>query len=446
MSKNDGYVVIKFLEIRFADPISSLKLINNNYVVTGTMMGRVNLYNIRENKVINLCELNSENISDIAYNEKEKNIYIGVGDEEIKVFSLNQLSTETIPENNSISVYDSDLIHTNNCENAFILLSPESLFRIQLPQIDEGTIKITTLESQYEIKYFNELEDYNKSSHIKNALPTTNYTVPFDFDGKRFLWVEFLSSTQRNICVANIPLLSIDKPYKCDLNKTIGHICQAKLLPNNRIFIVHTLNKCEIRALDEKFSILEQFEHIGEEVLAVDICINEEKEVEKMINPNGLGTEDIIFHKNKIINKNSINDVEEDKKIISKKNKEDEINTNRILETSDNAKKNGNERDEESGNNEYLYIKQNVKKEKIIDIDDICITTLDVDGNVNLFKNKKEKTLFNLYNIKSICKDHKDKQFFSMGYAYYIKSNLNYICVSSDHGCYVIKAIDDSSN
>ena len=445
MSKNDGYVVIKFLEIRFADPISSLKLINNNYVVTGTMMGRVNLYNIIENKVINLCELNSENISDIAYNEKEKNIYIGVGDEEIKVFSLKQLSTDTIPENNSISVYDSDLIHTNNCENAFILLSPESLFRIQLPQIDEGTLKIATLESQYEIKYFNEMEDYNKSEHIKNALPTTNYTVPFDFDGKRFLWVEFLSSTQRNICVANIPLLSTDKPYKCDLNKTIGHICQAKLLPNNRIFIVHTLNKCEIRALDEKFSLLEQFEHIGEEVLAVDICIKEEKEVEKISNPNGLGADDIIFHKNKIINKNSINNVEEDKKVI-KKNKEDEINTNRILETSDNANKNKNERDEESGNNVYLYIKQNVKKEKIIDIDDICITTLDVDGNVNLFKNKKEKTLFNLYNIKSICKDHKDKQFFSMGYAYYIKSNLNYFCVSSDHGCYVIKANDDSSN
>ena len=445
MSKNDGYVVIKFLEIRFADPISSLKLINNNYVVTGTMMGRVNLYNIIENKVINLCELNSENISDIAYNEKEKNIYIGVGDEEIKVFSLKQLSTDTIPENNSISVYDSDLIHTNNCENAFILLSPESLFRIQLPQIDEGTLKIATLESQYEMKYFNEMEDYNKSEHIKNALPTTNYTVPFDFDGKRFLWVEFLSSTQRNICVANIPLLSTDKPYKCDLNKTIGHICQAKLLPNNRIFIVHTLNKCEIRALDEKFSLLEQFEHIGEEVLAVDICIKEEKEVEKISNPNGLGADDIIFHKNKIINKNSINNVEEDKKVI-KKNKEDEINTNRILETSDNANKNKNERDEESGNNVYLYIKQNVKKEKIIDIDDICITTLDIDGNVNLFKNKKEKTLFNLYNIKSICKDHKDKQFFSMGYAYYIKSNLNYFCVSSDHGCYVIKNTDDSSN
>ena len=444
MSKNDGYVVIKFLEIRFADPISSLKLIDNKYVVTGTMMGRINFYNIEENKVINLSELNSENISDISYDDKEKNIYIGVGDEEIKVYSLNQISTETIPQNNSINVYESEMQHTDNCENAFILLSPKSLFRIQLPHIDEGTLKIITIDSDYDLKYFNDVEDFNKNKNIKTALPTTNYTVPFDFDGERFLWVEFLSSTQRNICVSNIPLLQVEKPYKYDLNKTIGHICQAKLLPNNRIFIVHSLNKCEIRAIDNKFTLLEQFEHIGEEVLGVDIYINEERDGGKIPNSNGMGAQETIFHKNRIINKRSINDIEEDKKE-SKKSKEDEINTNRILETSENPNKNKNGKEEKNGNDEYLYIKQNSKKEKIVEIEDICITTLDIDGNVNLFKNKRERTLFNLYDIKSISKDHKDKQFFSMGYAYYIKSNLNFILISSDHGCYVIKANDNST-
>ena len=71
---------------------------------------------------------------------------------------------------------------------------------------------------------------------------------------------------------------------------------------------------------------------------------------------------------------------------------------------------------------------------------------MDIDGNVNLFRNKKEETLFNLYRIKDISQDHKDKHFFSMGYAYYIKSNLNYFCISSDHGCYVIKGNDDNNN
>lgn len=436
MSKKDGFICVYFMPIRFADPISSLKLINN-YVITGTMMGRINLYNITEKKLVPLSELNSENISDIAYNEKEKKIYIGVGDEEIKLYFADLLSTDTIPQNQVLSVYDSDLQHTNNCENAFILLSPESLFRIQLPQIDEGTLKIKKIESQYDIRYFNDEKELNKDN-IKPTLPTTNYTVPFDFDGQRFLWVEFMSSTERNICVSPIPLFDDRDIYKKDLNKSIGHICQAKLLPNDRIFFVHSLNKCEIRVLDDNFTLLEKFEHIGEEVLAIDICLNFDNEI-----PKSNGMEDVIFHKNKISDKKIKN--EEDKKEI-KKNKEDEINTNRIMETSENVNRNRNAKEEENGNNEYLYIKQNISNEKSIDIKDMCITTLDIDGNVNLFQNKKEKTLFNLYDLKTISKDHKDKNFFSMGYAYYIKTNLNHFCISSDHGCYVIQPNDSDNN
>jgi hypothetical protein len=400
------------------------------------MMGRVNLYNISENKEKSLCELNSENISDISYNDKEKAVYIGIGDEEIRKYNLDQLTTES-PQYDPINVYDSDLQHTNNCENAFILLSPESLFRIQLPQIDEGTLKIVTMESQYEIRNFNEEDEINKSI-IKSTLPTTNYTVPFDFDGKNFLWVEFLSSTQRNICVSNIPLLQTEKPYKIDLDKSIGHICQAKLLPNNRIFIVHSLNKCEIRYLDNKFTLLEQFQHIGEEVLGVDICINQNGD-----NKGSNGMEEIIVHKNRISN-NITNEIDEDRKD-KKKNKDNEINTNRILETSDNVNRNKNENNM-NGNDEYLYIKQNINKEKVVDMKDIAIVTLDIDGNVNLYKNKIESTLFNLCELNTICKDHKEKHFFSMGYAYYIKSNLNYFCISPDHGCYVIKGNDDNNN
>ena len=432
-----NYSLINLIEIRFADPISSMKL-TNNYVVIGTMMGRVKLCDIskkNEKNIIVLCDINSENISDIAYNEKEESFYVGIGDEEIKVFSLQQFSKDTISPSNSISIYDSDLQHTNKCENAFILLSPESFFRIQLPQIDEGTLKIEKIESQYEVKNFNENSIYN-DSNIQTGLttiPTTNYVVPFDFDGKRFLWVEFLSSTERNICVANVPLFNLDMLYKKDLNKNIGHICQAKLLPNKRVFIVHTLNKCEIRALDENFTLLEHFEHIGEEVLAVDICFNEEDC--KDIHSNGM--DEVIFHKNRI--DDEIRNEMLGEKVIVKRNKNDEINTNRILETSDNINKIRGEKEEENGNNQYLYIKQNIKKEKEVDIKDICITTLDIDGNVNLFRNKKEETLFNLNRIKDISQDHKDKHFFSMGYAYYIKSNLNYYCISSDHGCYVIK-------
>jgi len=60
------------------------------------------------------------------------------------------------------------------------------------------------MESSYEIKYFNSEDEKYDPNDIKPGIPTTNYTVPFDFNGKQFLWVEFLSGTQRNICLSNI--------------------------------------------------------------------------------------------------------------------------------------------------------------------------------------------------------------------------------------------------
>lgn len=414
MLQKNKYTLSKCIEIRFADPISCVKLLDN-YVVVGTMMGRIFLHPLNTESIITLSELNSENISDMSYNNTNNKLYIGVGDDEVKVYKLDNLVNNSSIQNDSISVYDKEYEHTSNCENAFIFLSPESLFRIQLFQIEEETLKIEKHESPYELKLFD--EEKSLSGEYKNTLPITNYTIPFDFDGEKFLYIEFLSSKNRNICVSNIPLLVSDNPYKKDLNKDIGHICQAKLLPNNRVFFVHSLNKCEIRACDEDFTLLEKFEHIGEEVLAIDIYFNEEK-----IKNNLIEKEEIILHKN-----------------IKYNNKlKEEMSTRRILITSNNDKKEEIKIDEEKKNN-YLIINQNTKQEKEISIDDMNIITLDIDGNVNLYKDRKERTLFNMYDLSTISQEHKDKSFFSMGYAYYIKGNSDFICITSDHGCYVIK-------
>ena len=71
--------------------------------------------------------------------------------------------------------------------------------------------------------------------------------------------------------------------------------------------------------------------------------------------------------------------------------------------------------------------------------DNYTIITLDIDGNVNKYENKKEEKLFNLYEINGIYQDFKDKKFFDMGYMYYIKTNLEYFCITTDHGCFIIK-------
>ena len=64
---------------------------------------------------------------------------------------------------------------------------------------------------------------------------------------------------------------------------------------------------------------------------------------------------------------------------------------------------------------------------------------MDIDGNVNKYENGIEEKIFNLYDIKEIDKDHKDKKFFNMGYVYFIKTDLNYFCITTDFGCYIIR-------
>jgi hypothetical protein len=50
-------------------------------------------------------------------------------------------------------------------------------------------LAIIDTDQEYELKYFNP-KDINRNYNGK--LPITNYSVPFDFDGENFLWVEFL--------------------------------------------------------------------------------------------------------------------------------------------------------------------------------------------------------------------------------------------------------------
>ena len=125
-------------------------------------------------------------------------------------------------------------------------------------------------------------------------------------------------------------------------------------------------------------------------------------------------------NKKKTLIKNSISSIE----IYGKKNQ--------------NPNKNGIERPTlQNGSNfendEDLTIINN-KENKI----NYSIITLDKDGKVNVFHNKKQKTLFNIYNIKNIDDKYKKMEFFSVGFPYYIVVNELYFCITTDHGLFVI--------
>lgn len=222
----------------------------------------------------------------------------------------------------------------------------------------------------------------------------TNYTVPFDFDGNRLAWVEFLSETERNVCV-----YYADSNYKWfyQINKDFGHISHLRLLPNNKIFLVRKLNQCEIRQADKDFKLLHSFSSIGDEVIATDFYHNSSR-----IALNEMEMDNI-----QINNKNN----EQYIKIPAVKNNEININVNE---------------------------RENVEEENVND-ENISIVMLDIDGNINVWENFTITKRVNLYDMKDISQEFKDKQFFSMGYPYYIKANSGYYVVSTDHGVIVIK-------
>ena len=408
MEIKDKYYLEHFIDIRFGDPISALKLECNNYVIAGTMLGRLSIYDLYKKKIYVLSELSSENISGISYNESEKSFYIGIGDEEIKQYQDTGLTTDSYQ---SISINDSEVRHTQNCENSFIFISPISFLRVQLYPVDDGTLEIMETENEFEIKFLD-----SKTTPIKGKIPMTNYSVPFDFNGKAFLWVEFLKEGNYNICFADLTLSTKSEDiykHKIVKNKGIGHISFAKILPENQIFIVHSLNKCEIRLLNDNFSLIDSYVHYGNEVYAVDLLYDERDDY----------TENQLIYDDRVISNqyNLGTNIKYSEKIALNKNKQKVINNNNLCD--------------------MILIKSNLQKKKTLISNNkvLCIITLDIDGNVNLYKENKERTLFNLYNIRDISEEQKDKQFFSLGYNYFIQSNLNYFCISTDHGCYIIK-------
>ena len=68
--------------------------------------------------------------------------------------------------------------------------------------------------------------------------------------------------------------------------------------------------------------------------------------------------------------------------------------------------------------------------------------TIAYDGNFNVYHDKKESTLFNLYKIDNIDSEYKEKTFFSTGFPYYISFNNLYYAITTDHGVFVIKRIE----
>lgn len=368
--------LIKFIELRYADPISSLDL-TDNYLLFGTMLGATKLYNINQNKITTLSEIQDEYISGVKI--KENTLYICIGDVKILVYDLNKNNDGQIPEYSEIKNYrEGDLennitnneenndennnkkeTHENNCENCLTMLNNNYLIRtfIQFPADpkEEAIIQKT----RFSIKNINNMDE------IKGKIELSSYCVPFDFDGKNFIIIDFIKENKRNYIVYDVDSelenkFEIEDKFK---SEKIGHISHLKIVKDDLLFIVRNYNICEMRNLN--LELKKNLNIKSKEILAFDIMFdNDDNNEEK------------------------------------KENEEEKIQLS-------------------------LYI---------------ILLDIDCNVFLYNYKDDKCELLFNLENDElGIDKTIKGQRFFLFGYPYYIKLTKKYIAISSDYGCILIQ-------
>ena len=468
-------------------------------------------------QISKLIDETSENICCIQFDTEEK-LNISIGDLEIirylDVHKINMNDSNTIYNYIKIKNYESVNKHIKYCENTICMMNSTN-FLIIFTDFGNYNCELKSAKIKY-----NNIE-FNTGRKFSGKINMNNFSVPFDFDGEDFLFLDNISKEDRLICLFDT--INNQFFYKYKISRNFGHISHMKILmlKEKKIFLCRNDLQCEIHSLDDNFTCIESFEHIGDDILNVFIYfkeskINEEfkqkikdeknKNILKLSNKNyedyikinnnksktNIKLNDVIIIKNKNNEKitleknNEINNNINDNNILnmnylsSNQNKTDK-NVNeiklRIKEESDNSnikemnshsknlnlknstiqifnKNNLNEESKEPLNEEkkiknkhkqdILTLKVDEDKRNTIEVKDkkdiinYYIFVLDNNGNLNMYKNKKNRTLFNLYNIEGIFQSYKEKKFFSVGYPYYLAINELYFAITTDLGLFVI--------
>ena len=270
-----------------------------------------------------------ENICCIQF-DTEKYLNISIGDLEIiRMININKFNMND--SNSSLNYmkiknYDNSNYHFKYCEKAICMMTSTNFLIIF---IDFANFLSELSEEKARYDNINLIENRKTSGKILMH----NYSVPFDFDGEDFLFVDFLSKEERAICLFDT--IKNKLIYSHNISQNFGHISHMKILMNKetKIFLCRNNLQCEIHLLDDKFTCIEYFEHIGDDILNIFIYfkqskINEEFRIKIKNEKNNMNLsknnyDDFVkINNNKAkINKQSDNETEEFplSKIINKK-------------------------------------------------------------------------------------------------------------------------------
>ena len=156
-----------FIDIRFADPVLSLSL-NSYGLVYGSSIGRILFYTFHSQQETVLAEFSEECIRGV-YVSSENNIYIAVGDR----YCIGMTS----PTSHKQLVHHDYMHNDELCLATQVFMKEDLVCVVPLGERNTDGIILTHI-----------------STHIKKKqpmLPFKEYSVPYDFDGDRLLWMEW---------------------------------------------------------------------------------------------------------------------------------------------------------------------------------------------------------------------------------------------------------------
>ena len=263
LNNNESYNNLSLEEtflLRYSDPINSISL-TDNYLLFGSMIGKVLLYNISKKHFFQLYELANENIMGTSLeNDINGKIvhYIAIGDE--TVVSIIEKDEEKNIETNTIYNYDEKDKHDINCNDNFTLLWKNKALIINLYTNKEYDEEFETKNNSYILLTY-EIEDKNKNLTEEGSIEMSNYSVPFDFKDNIFLFLEHNPNEKRDISIYEFKESNKENKKKVltTLDKNFGHISFLKILNKNLLLLVRNYNQIEIYNIENEFKKISSY-------------------------------------------------------------------------------------------------------------------------------------------------------------------------------------------
>ena len=285
----------------------------------------INNQKIKYPQITKIITKANENIPCLSF-EKDGIINISIGD--LELIRLENILEFNMNDKNSsynfvrIKNYKDEATHITYCENCTCMLH-SNYFLIIYTDFGEFDSDLKVENTYYENK---NLQNYEINS---GNVQMSNFTVPFDFDGDRFLYIEYNLNNKRSINI--VYTLSKINNYEYYLSKEFGHINHMKLIDKNSdlIFLCRNNNQCEIHKINDDFSLVEKFSEPGNsdyEIISSYIFVQ---------------WEDDIF-RTKDHNKKEIKENGDDEKNYENKNSKNKIKNNRYVLKVDNSNDNQN--------------------------------------------------------------------------------------------------------